>query len=503
MDQIVKQSLVNRRQLQQIIAGLSEGVILIDPDHAISWANEAALAMHGAEDLAGLGENAEDYRRRFALQYRNNHPLAKGAYPIDRVIAGELFEDVVVEVRPRVDAETGWVHRVRSLVLTDAAGEPDCFVLVVTDASDQFQAEDRFQKAFNANPAPALICRIDDLRYIRVNQGFMDMTGYARDDVVGRSVYEIDVFEGSDKRALCKQRLADWATVPQSEAILRLPDDETKLVIVAGQPIEIGDEKCMLITFSDLEPRRKAESALRHSEERFAKTFRLAPVPMKICSLDGFRILDVNEAFLRATGYGSVDVVGRSTSEIELWEQPDLRRVLERQLVETGSFMNYEAKLRTKDGALIDCLVSAEAVTIQGEACVLDCFQDISERKHSELELLSAIEAAMKDTTFSRGVVEKLANLRSPQSANKGHASLSDLTPREQEVLGLMCLGTADEEISSTLGMSRNTVRNHVARIYGKIDVHRRSDAIVWARERGFVGPEKSPAKTPPASFAG
>ncbi|MBB3820788.1 PAS domain-containing protein [Xanthomonas arboricola] len=41
-------SSTNRRQLQQIITGLSEGVILIEPDQSITWANEAALAMHGA-----------------------------------------------------------------------------------------------------------------------------------------------------------------------------------------------------------------------------------------------------------------------------------------------------------------------------------------------------------------------------------------------------------------------------------------------------------------------
>ena len=42
----------SRRQLQQIVAGLSEGVILVDAHQAITWANEAALAMHGVSDLA-------------------------------------------------------------------------------------------------------------------------------------------------------------------------------------------------------------------------------------------------------------------------------------------------------------------------------------------------------------------------------------------------------------------------------------------------------------------
>ncbi|GGE06253.1 transcriptional regulator [Aureimonas endophytica] len=480
---------VERRQLQQIIGGLSEGVILIDPDQTINWANDAALRMHGVATLEGLGRTVDEYRHRFQLRYRNNHPLTEGAYPADRVLAGEVFADVVVEVARTGEAEPEWVHRVRSLVLTDGRDQPDCLVLVVTDATDEIQAIERFERAFNANPAPALICRISDLRFIRVNQGFLDMTGYAREAIVGRSVYELDVMSGADKRELGKERLAAWSTIPQMEACLPLPEAESKLVIVAGQPIEIGDEKCMLFTFADLEPRRKAESALRNSEEKFAKTFRLAPVPMKICTLDGFRILDVNDAFVKETGWSTDEVIGRSPAEIELWDAASTRRKLEKELIEGGSFRGREAKLKTKNGAVIDSLVSADTVTIGGEVCVLDVFQDITERKATEMELVDAIEQVMTDTTwFSRGVMEKLATMRSPQPVGTTKAGLSNLTPKERQVLGLVSQGLDDGEIAEKLFLSRTTIRNHVARIYAKIDVHRRSEAIVWARERGIVG---------------
>jgi PAS domain S-box-containing protein len=489
---------VERQQLQHIIGGLTEGVILIDPDQTIAWANDAALRMHGAVEISDLGRDVDEYRHRYQLRYRNNHPLDQGAYPADRVVAGEMFTDVVVEVARFGNAEPEWVHRVRSLVLVDAEGNPDCLVLIVTDATDEMQAIERFERAFNANPAPALICRISDLRFIRVNQGFMDMTGYARETVVGRSVYDLDVMAGADKREIGKERLATWSTVPQMEASLPLPGGETKLVIVAGQPIEMGDERCMLFTFADLEPRRKAESALRNSEEKFAKTFRLAPVPMKVCTLDGFRILDVNEAFLKETGWSIEEVVGRSAAEIELWDTDATRRRQERELIEIGGFRGYEAKLKKKDGSIADCLVSAETIKIGGEVCVLDVFQDITVRKTTELELVKAIEEALADTSWlSRSVMEKLANMRSPQPDGTRKATGADLTDKERQVLGFISQGLDDGEIAGLLFLSRNTVRNHVQRIYAKIDVHRRSEAIVWARERGIVGSEM-PRERPP-----
>ena len=79
------------RHLRQIIVGLDEGVILIDPDQSLLWANDAALAMHGVQDLAELGATVDEYRSRFQLHYRNNHRLAADDYPIDRVVSGDRF----------------------------------------------------------------------------------------------------------------------------------------------------------------------------------------------------------------------------------------------------------------------------------------------------------------------------------------------------------------------------------------------------------------------------
>src|SRR5690606_34601174 len=101
----------------------------------------------------------------------------------------------------------------------------------------------------------------------------------------------------------------------------------------------------------------------------------------------------------------------------------------------------------------------------------------------------SDLEAVMQDASwFSRTVVEKLAQLRSRRGSSGKQTKLADLTQREQEILGLMCQGRDDSEIGQTLGISRHTVRNHVASIYGKIGIHRRGAAIVSALERGMGG---------------
>ena len=476
----------DRSQLQQIIAGVTEGVILVEPDHRIVWANEAALQMHGAFAVEDLGATVEDYAARFTLKYRNGQQLTPAEHPLARLCAGESFDGLIVYVTRTDDPEADWVHRVRGFVLNDARGDPDVLVLVLNDATDAFEAEERFERMFNANPAPALIVRVADLRYVRVNQGFLEMTGHRADQLVGRTIYEVDVLAGVEAREIAAARVAGWSTVPQMEAELPLPGGGTKLVIVAGHPIEIADTQCMLFTFADLEPRRRAELALNQSEQRFATAFRLAPAPMTISTLDGFRLLNVNHAFLQLTGWSLEEVVGRAPAELELWDTAQTREQVERRLVQTGAFRDVELKLKTKAGALVEVSASAETVAIDSETCVLTVLQDISERRRSEADLAEAIEEAMRDGAWlSRRVMDKLAAKRAAAGGPEP-ASAADLTAREREVLTLMCQGRTDPQIAEGLSMSRNTVRNHIARIYGKTGAHNRSEAVLWARDRGY-----------------
>lgn len=477
------------RHLRQIIVGLDEGVILIDPDQSLLWANDAALAMHGVKTMAELGATVDEYRARFQLRYRNNHRLEADDYPIERVVAGDSFSEVVVEVTVAGEESARWVHQVRSLVLNDADDdEPTCLVLVIQDVSARYEAEDRFEQSFNANPAPAVICRLSDLRFVKVNQGFLEMTGHRREQVLCKTVYDIDVLREADRRDLAKERLAEGRTIPQMEAELALPEGGTKLVIVAGQPIDMGDQPCMLFTFADLEPRRKAEGALRHSEERFTRTFQMAPVPMAIGARDGHLLCEVNASFTALTGYVPTEIIGRPLGDVELWESSAIRREIEASIDGGHDLRGYEARIHAKDGATLDCIISTEAIRLGDEACVLWAFQDITQRKATELELVEAIEAVMKDTSwFSRSIMEKLARLRAPQPDVSG-PGLDDLTARERDVLALICLGHDDKTIARTLDVAGNTVRNHVARIYAKIGVNRRIAAVAWARARGFSG---------------
>lgn len=478
----IAQDQLTLRHLEQLMAQLLDGVILIDTTGTILSANHAALRMHGARMVEDLGMTAEGYAQRFSLRTRESRPMKHREYPLFRLLAGESFPDLIVEVSPAGDDQVRWVHQVRDVVMNIDGGEADYLALVISDVSERFDAEVRFAAMFNANPAPAVVLRLSDQRVVQLNPGFLALTGFAPDQLVGKSLFSLDLLGGLADPVAVRQQIEDGAVVTQNQAELLVADGSRRLVLFAGQPIDVTDEDAMLLTFADLEPRRDAERALATSEGHLQAVFEMAPVAMMVTRAADHRISRVNTAFRELTGH-DVAAVGRTQDDLQLWPQLEQRAVLERHLAEHRSIRDENAIVRSARGATIECLVSVESISVDGAPCVLWVLQDVTERKRTERELAAAIEEVMKDTSWlSHSILDKLATLRRPDT----RAPTVMLSPREREILELICDDLDDRAIAERLALSRNTVRNHVARLYAKIGVNRRSGAVVWGRERGI-----------------
>lgn len=167
-----------------------------------------------------------------------------------------------------------------------------------------------------------------------------------------------------------------------------------------------------------------------------------------------------------------------------VWMDEGTRRRL------NGGMKDLVLPIQKADAAAIDCFVSAVPVTINDEPSVVCVIQENTAANH---DLISAIESVLADTSsFARGIIDRLKGLRQvsrPEGPLVPEPSMDIgfLTQREREVLGLICEGHSDFEMSKKLKLSENTVRNHIASLYRKIGVNRRSAAIIWARERAIT----------------
>jgi two-component system, cell cycle sensor histidine kinase and response regulator CckA len=133
-------------------------------------------------------------------------------------------------------------------------------------------------------------------------------------------------------------------------------------------------------TFVDITERRNAE-------DTFRKAFNANPEPITIATLPEGRYLDVNDSFLRVTGYSREEVIGRTSKELNFWARPEDRATFIEMVVKQGSVRDFEIAFRTKSGEIRVAMDSAEIIDVAGQKCTIAIFRDVTERKTLEKQL--------------------------------------------------------------------------------------------------------------------
>ena len=120
---------------------------------------------------------------------------------------------------------------------------------------------------------------------------------------------------------------------------------------------------------------------------RLKAVFELSPTILTVTGLDDGRIVEVNDAFLFATGYSRDEVIGRSVPDIAVWVDPRQRDAGLAELRAGRSIRNVEARFRAKNGREIVAITNADVIVIDGRPCILTALIDITDRVRAETAL--------------------------------------------------------------------------------------------------------------------
>jgi PAS domain S-box-containing protein len=123
---------------------------------------------------------------------------------------------------------------------------------------------------------------------------------------------------------------------------------------------------------------------MREAKEYSELLFNTSPGAVLLTNLANSHLVDVNDGFTLLTGFNRAEVVGKSSTEINLWKNPEDRQKLVTVLGEKGFCENMDAVFLRKDGGQLDGLLSARIIRLQGEPHVISVATDITERRQAE-----------------------------------------------------------------------------------------------------------------------
>lgn len=126
-------------------------------------------------------------------------------------------------------------------------------------------SEEKFSKAFHTSPDSININRLKDGMYIDVNEGFCQMTGFAREEVIGKTSYEIDIWVDHNDRDKLVKTLLSEGECKNLEAKFRFKDGFERTGLMSAKIINVNNEVCILSVSRDISERIKAEAIIKKS----------------------------------------------------------------------------------------------------------------------------------------------------------------------------------------------------------------------------------------------
>jgi PAS domain S-box-containing protein len=277
-----------------------------------------------------------------------------------------------------------------------------CIVLVITDITEQKrmeealkESEEKYRTIFeNINE---VIIRTNKYGKItEINSRVEDLYGYKKEEVIGKHFAKLGILTPKDLPKAMKLfgdavrgKITDYRGELESrdKAGNRIYIDiNSKVVKKNGKP------ESSVTLISNVTERRKAQEALRKSEEKFSKVFAASLNPICIVTLEDAKFIDVNESFLRFTGYTREELIGHSGAELNLWAAEDDPCQAVKKFFEAGKLYNFEINSRRKSGELRAGLFSSNIIEIEGKLCLVTVITDITEQKWAEEALRESEE---------------------------------------------------------------------------------------------------------------
>ncbi len=393
----------NQRQLQLIFDTLPAFISYIGRDRRYHYCNRAYSRLLGRPHAEIVGAQTRELLDDEAWSIIEPN--------LAQALAGQAAE---FDIQGH-DEETGsrWYH-VTYTPDRDAAGTVNGVVVLVTDITDRKQAgeslrrsEANFATMFRTLPIAVALSRLSTGVLVDANAAFERLTGFTREEIVGKTSIELGLVRDADRRAAALKQLQEEGVFHTAELKLYPKDGEPREVISHLNLLESGGEKFVLSSVVDLTERKRTESALAEAHRLLEAIIERSPLAILVMDLDG-RIEVWNPAAERLFGWTVEEARGEVFPAVPAEKWDELRDNI-RRTVETGGMHGIQIRRLNRRGHPLDLRLWTAALYPPGggASSVIGILEDVTEQKREEAgKLRIQAEIASLNVRLQRAMSE-------------------------------------------------------------------------------------------------
>ncbi|HLO25644.1 MAG TPA: PAS domain S-box protein, partial [Geobacteraceae bacterium] len=370
--------------VRTLLESLAEGVVIIDNSGTILLVNTRAEQMFGYPKRELIGK---PHAILVPERFRKGHEEHEAGYFKEPRIRpmGQLL-DLAGRRRDGsefpLDISLGFIETINGVLVLAFVSD---ITLRKQYESNLREIQQRFATFMGHLPAAAWMKDLHG-RYVYANAEAERIFSRPLSSLLGKT--DGEVFPTETARQFVendRQVLAGGGSLRTTE-VLRQSDgiEHHSIVSKFAVPGPDGRPACVAGVAFDITELKRAEEALRESEEKFSKIFDTAPVGITISNLADGRFVEINREGERLSGYRRDEVIGRTALEFNIWKDPAERARMIEDVQKEGVVRDREMTFRDKEGNVLLGLFSAVVIDIGQKKRLLSLVSDITERKRAE-----------------------------------------------------------------------------------------------------------------------